>query len=107
MPIVAIPALMRNLTDGEEQLTIQGDTIREVIDNLEKRYPGTKAKLCDGDRIRPGIGIYINGVITRVGMHERVDKDAELHFLPAISGGITILTFDSHYVTDGGIKYGT
>ncbi len=87
MPIVAIPALMRNLTDGEERVTITGATLREVIDNLERRYPGTKAKLCDGDRIRPGIGVYINGVITRIGMHERVDADAELHFLPAISGG--------------------
>ena len=87
MPIVAIPALMRNLTDGEERVTITGATLREVIDNLEERYPGTKAKLCDGDRIRPGIGVYINGVITRIGMHERVDASAELHFLPAISGG--------------------
>lgn len=87
MPIVAIPALMRNLTDGEERVTITGATLREVIDNLEERYPGTKAKLCDGDRIRPGIGVYINGVITRIGMHERLDADTELHFLPAISGG--------------------
>ena len=87
MPIIAIPALMRHLTDGEEHVTITGATLREVIDNLEKRYPGTKAKLCDGDRIRPGIGVYINGVITRIGMHERVDAGAELHFLPAISGG--------------------
>ena len=87
MPIVAIPALMRNLTDGEERVTITGATLREVIDNLEERYPGTKAKLCDGDRIRPGIGVYVNGVITRIGMHERVEADAELHFLPAISGG--------------------
>lgn len=87
MPIVAIPSLMRNLTDCEESITIPGATIRDVIDNLEKRYPGIKEKLCDGDRIRPGIGVYINGVITRVGMHERVDEDAELHFLPAISGG--------------------
>lgn len=87
MPIVAIPALMRNLTEGEERITIQGDTIREVIDNLDKRYPGTKEKLCDADRIRPGIGVYIDGVISKVGMHERVDSDAELHFLPAISGG--------------------
>lgn len=87
MPIVAIPALMRNLTDGEERITIQGDTLREVIDNLEKRYPGTKEKLCDGDRIRPGIGVYIDGVISKVGMHERVNEDTELYFLPAISGG--------------------
>ncbi len=88
MPVVAIPALMRNLTNGEDSVTIPGTTIREVIDNLEARYPGTKAKLCDGDRIHPSIGVYINGVVTRVGMHARVDADAELHFLPAISGGV-------------------
>lgn len=87
MPIVAIPALMRNLTDGEDSVTISGTTIREVINNLENRYPGTKEKLCEGDRIRPGIGVYVNGVLTKVAMHERVDADAELHFLPAISGG--------------------
>ncbi|RKU23634.1 molybdopterin synthase sulfur carrier subunit [Candidatus Poribacteria bacterium] len=87
MPVVAIPALMRNLTDGEDSVIISGATIREVINNLETRYPGTKAKLCDGDRIHPSIGVYINGVVSRVGMHERVDADAELHFLPAIGGG--------------------
>ena len=87
MPVVAIPALMRNLTNGEDSVMISGTTIREIIDNLETRYPGTKAKLCDGDRIHPSIGVYINGVVTRVGMHQRVDADAELHFLPAISGG--------------------
>ena len=88
MPVVAIPALMRNLTDGEDSVMISGTTIREVIDNLETRYPGTKEKLCEGDRIHPSIGVYVNGILTRVGMHERVDADAELHFLPAISGGI-------------------
>ncbi len=88
MPVVAIPALIRNLTDGEESVTVDGATIREVINNLDIRYPGTKAKLCEGDRIRPGIGVYIDGVLTKVGMHERVEEDTELHFLPAISGGI-------------------
>lgn len=89
MPVVAVPALMRNLTDGKESITVTGDTIRQVIDNLESQYPGTKEKLCDGDRIRPGIGVYVNGVLTKVAMHERVETDAELHFLPAISGGLT------------------
>lgn len=88
MPVVAIPALIRNLTDGEESVTVEGANIREVINNLDNRYPGTKAKLCEGDRIRPGIGVYIDGVLTKVGMHERVEENTELHFLPAISGGI-------------------
>jgi len=88
MPVVGIPALMRNLTDGEDSVTVSGDTIREVIDNLDSRYPGTKDKLCDGDKIRPGIAIYVNGILIRANLREQIDADAELHFLPAISGGI-------------------
>ena len=88
MPIVAIPALMRNLTEGEDSITVPGTTLREIIENLENLYPGTKAKLCEGDRIHPSIGVYVNGILTRVGMHDHIDADAELHFLPAISGGV-------------------
>ena len=87
MPIVAIPSLLRNLTGGEESVTVSGATIREVIDNLESRHPGIKARLCEGDRIKPGIAIYINGLLTRGSLLERVDATAEIHFLPAIGGG--------------------
>ena len=88
MPHVAIPSLMRKLTAGEEQVTVPGTTVREVIDNLEYRYPGVKARLCEEGRIKPGIAVYIDGILTtREGMRERLDADAEIHFLPAISGG--------------------
>ena len=49
MPTVAIPSLLRNLTNGKESITVPGATIREVIDNLETRYPGMKARLCEND----------------------------------------------------------
>ena len=88
MPHVAIPSLMRKLTAGEEQVTVPGTTVREVIDNLEHRYPGVKARLCEEGRIKPGIAVYIDGILTtREGLRERLDADAEIHFLPAISGG--------------------
>ena len=87
MPIVAIPSLLRNLTSGEESITVPGATIREVIDNLESRYPGMKARLCEDDRIKPGIAVYVNGLLTRGSIRESVDADAEIHFLPAIGGG--------------------
>ena len=89
MPIVAIPSLLRSLTSGEESITVPGATIREVIDNLESRYPGLKARLCEDDRIKPGIAIYVNGLLTRGSIREGVDADAEIHFLPAIGGGIS------------------
>ena len=88
MPIVAIPSLLRKLTSGEESITVPGATIREVIDNLESRYPGMKARLCEDDRIKPGIAVYVNGLLTRGSIRESVDADAEIHFLPAIGGGM-------------------
>ena len=88
MPIVAIPSLLRNLTNGEESVPVPGTTIREVIDNLETRYPGMKARLCEDDRLKPGLAIYINGLLTRGSLRERVDADAEIHFLPAMGGGM-------------------
>ncbi len=89
MPHVAIPSLLRNLTDGEESVTLPGTTIREVIDNLEHRYPGMKARLCEADRIKPGIAVYVNGILTRGAIRERIAEDAEIHFLPAIGGGMS------------------
>ena len=88
MPIVAIPSLLRSLTSGEESITVPGATIREVIDNLENRYPGMKERLCEEDRLKPGISVYINGLLTRGSILEHVDTDAEIHFLPAIGGGM-------------------
>ncbi len=92
MPIVAIPALMRKLTDGEEHVSIPGTTLRDIIDNLERRYPGIQERLCEEGRVKPGIAVYINGILTREGLREHVDTDAEIHFLPAISGGIAVST---------------
>ena len=89
MPTVIIPPLMRKFTDGEENITLPGATVREVINNLESRYPGIKERLCEENRLKPGIAVYINGLLTRGSILERVDTDAEIHFLPAISGGTT------------------
>ena len=88
MPIVAIPSLLRSLTNGEESITVPGATVREVIDNLESRYPGMKERLCEDDRLKPGISVYIDGLLTRGSILEHVDESAEIHFLPAIGGGM-------------------
>jgi molybdopterin synthase sulfur carrier subunit len=87
MPIVSIPSLMQNLTNGADKVNVDGKTLREVISNLEKFYPGFAARLCDGDRIRQNISLYIDGLISREGMRQLVKADTEIHFIPAISGG--------------------
>ncbi len=78
----------RHLTQGEDKVSVLGTTVREVIDSLEASYPGFKARLCDGNQIRPNIAVYIDGILSREGMRQQVAEEAEIHFLPAISGGI-------------------
>ncbi len=87
MPIVWIPSLLRELTEGQEKLIVPGETVREVIGNLNERYPGIEARLCKGGRLQPSIAVVVDGAISRQGLRQPVTETAEVHFVPAISGG--------------------
>ena len=87
MPIVWIPSLLRELTNGHDQLVVPGATVREVIANLNERYPGVKARLCADDRLAPNIAVVVDGSISRQGLRQPLTEMSEVHFIPAISGG--------------------
>ncbi len=78
---------MRDLTERRDQISAQGRTIREVIAWLELNYPGIQARLCEKDRLRPGIAVSIDGIISPEGIRTKIEETSEVHFLPAISGG--------------------
>lgn len=68
-------------------MNVPGGTLREVIDALERTYPGLKERLCDEDRIRPNIAVVVDGLRSAQGLRTRVTETSEVHFVPAISGG--------------------
>jgi molybdopterin synthase sulfur carrier subunit len=87
MPTVWIPAMLRHLTDDQESVAVAGQTLREVIDALESKFPGINARLCDVDNIRAGLNVVIDGQIARGGLAEAVGDTSEVHFISAIAGG--------------------
>ncbi len=87
MPKIFIPTLLRHLTDGCTEVDIEGATVREIITNLEAKYPGVEDRLLEGGRLRPNIAIAIDGEISPLGLFESVPASSELHFLSAIRGG--------------------
>ncbi len=87
MPTVYIPSLLKSLTGGKSQLEVLGSTVREVIENLEKSYPGIKGRLVENGQLRANISIAVDGEITPLGLIEGVGKDSEIHFVAAIKGG--------------------
>jgi molybdopterin synthase sulfur carrier subunit len=78
---------LRDLTDGQRSFTVEGDTIRDVIDNLDQLYPGIKDRLCDGDRLRPSIAIVVDGHTSTLKLRHRLKEASEVHFVISISGG--------------------
>ena len=87
MPIVWIPALMRDLTGGLTQVEVPGITVREVIDGLENRFPGVKARLVEDGRLRSNLALIVDGEVAQKRLRQPVSEHSEIHFLPAISGG--------------------
>jgi molybdopterin synthase sulfur carrier subunit len=77
----------RDLTGGVETAQVAGDTVGHLIDELDRRFPGMKVRLCQGERVRPHIAVVVNGVISTRGARQRLTEPSEIHFVPAMSGG--------------------
>lgn len=87
MPTVFIPALLRDFTNGAEKVPAGGRTVGAVIDDLDARYPGIRARLCHGNQLASGIVAAVDTQIASLGLHQAVAEDSEVHFIPAIGGG--------------------
>ncbi len=87
MPVVFLPTALRPAIGGRAEVSVSGATVREVIENLESEAPGIRDHLLEGGRLKEHIAIAIDGEISNLGLLERVSESAEIHFVPAISGG--------------------
>ena len=89
---VRIPAPLRKLTKEQPVVEIQGQTVEELLVNLEKNYPGMKERICDENgQIRRFINVFVNGEDIRFkeGAKTQVADGAEVSIIPAIAGGAT------------------
>jgi molybdopterin converting factor small subunit len=89
MPEVWLPPRLQRFTGGQQVVQVAGETVRQLIENLESAYPGLKAELYDEeeDIVMPGMSVIIDGETSQLGLLERVPAQCEVHFLPALGGG--------------------
>ena len=68
------------------EVIVEGGTVGEVIDGLERAHPRLVGWIRDeqGSR-RPHVNLFLNG--ERAGLEAPVAPEDQLHVLPAISGG--------------------
>lgn len=87
MARVHIPTPLREFTDGQIKVDVEGGTVRVVVENLEARFPGLKNRLVQQGDLRPGLAIFVDGANSRRGLRTKLREDSELFFLESIGGG--------------------
>ncbi len=90
MTTVHIPAPLRKFTGGAAEVTATGETVSDVIEDLERKHGGFKATLCGKDgKVKPFVNIYVNDEDIRFlqNLATPVNDGDELFIVPALAGG--------------------
>jgi sulfur-carrier protein len=84
---VILSSHVRAYTGGLGQVEGQGETLREVMADLERQYPGIRFRVIDEqDRIRPHMNLFVGEELARDLGHP-VRPGDQVHILGALSGG--------------------
>ena len=87
---VRIPSPLRTLTAGNGEVDGTGKNINDLLEDLEKRFPGMKARLFDdAGELRRFVNIYVNEEDIRFlkGKDTLLKEGDEISIVPAIAGG--------------------
>ena len=87
---VRIPTPLMKLTDNQSEVSAEGETIADIINNLEDQFNGIKDRICEENGSpRRFINIYINEEDIRFleGEKTTVKDGDEISIIPAIAGG--------------------
>ncbi len=89
MTKVRIPPTLRAEVGGERQVEAQGETVRQLLDDLTARFPTLRDQLWEDGDIAPFVNVYLEGedVRTLDGLETPVRAGSTLILLPAMAGG--------------------
>jgi sulfur-carrier protein len=89
MTRVRIPPTLRAETGGERQVEAEGETVRDLLEDLTSRFPALRERIWEDDEVAPFVNVYVEGedVRTREGIETPVSDGDTVILLPAMAGG--------------------
>ena len=89
MTKVRIPPTLREQAGGQREVAAEGDTVRDLLEDLMGRFPGLRTQLVEDGDIAPFVNVYVEGedVRTREGLDTPVGDASTVILLPAMAGG--------------------
>lgn len=88
MTPIRIPPMLRDHVGGQRELAAEGETVRQVLEDVTARYPSLRAHLFEHDELTPFVNVYVgrDDVRTLDGLDTPV-SGSTLILLPAMAGG--------------------
>ena len=89
MTKVRIPPTLREQAGGQREVAAEGDTVRDLLEDLMGRFPGLRTQLVEDGDIAPFVNVYVEGedVRTLNGLETEVTSGSTVILLPAMAGG--------------------
>ena len=84
---VRVASPLRSYTANAPEVRGSGDTLREVLAQLDRDYPGIRFRMIDEqDAIRPHIRLFVN-TDEALNIEASVYEGDTVHLICALSGG--------------------
>lgn len=87
---VRVPTILRTYTNDAAEVTADGATVADVLDDLEANYPGIRARILDdAGKVRRFVNVYVGDEDVRFekGLLTEVADGAKVSIIPAVAGG--------------------
>jgi molybdopterin converting factor small subunit len=84
---VLIPTPLRSYTGERAQVSAEGATLRELLRDLDRQFPGIRFRMVDEqDAVRPHMRVFVNGEQI-LSLDAALARGDEVQILQALSGG--------------------
>ncbi len=86
---ICLHKFYQQYSGNNEQVTVEGGTVKECLENLTAVYPELgKALYTGNEKLHPLVGIYVNStVISYDGMDKEVKDGDKIHLIHTLAGG--------------------
>jgi sulfur-carrier protein len=86
---VKIPAQLRVVTDGEDEIEVDGSTVGEALDAVFQRHEDLRERITENGDLRRFVNVYVAGEDIRFkdGLATEIAEGDEVTILPAVAGG--------------------
>jgi molybdopterin synthase sulfur carrier subunit len=87
---VRIPTILRTYTGGDSEVSADGATLAEVLEDLDAKFSGIKARILDDNgELRRFVNVYVGNDDVRFleNLATATPDGSQISVIPAVAGG--------------------